>query len=645
MSEPGSKVQSNSGEQRAGQRLDSWKEIAAYLRRDVRTVQRWERGEGLPVHRHLHDKQGTVYAYQSELDEWWHGRQANSAVAETAAPTGGASQPAINAAALAAAQESHTRYWPWLLAAAVGVLLVAGISLLRQRIWPARSGQVTVAVLPFRDLNAAAPGQEYFAAGLSEEMMARLAQVAPGKLRVVRLTAAYRDRSLRQIGSEFKADYVLQGSVRRDGKRVAITAELQQVRDQSQVWAESYERDLRDVLGIQAEVAGAIARAISARLPAASQAAPQIEPAAYEAYLKGRYFWNKRSPESLLKAVDYFQQAIADQPDYAAAYSGLADCYGLLGSIPYAVLPPREAFPKAKAAAQKALALDPKLAEAHVSLGYVDLVYEWDAAGAERELQLALQLRPDYATAHQFYAYYLSATGRLDEAINERKRAQELDPLSPVITASLGEAYYLAAQFERSGDEYKKSLELDPDFSVGLINLGRTEIQMGRYAEAAHLFGNALKGREEDPGLLMLLGYDQALAGDGAAARARLQQLQRISQHRYVPALYMAAIYTGLGDKDQAFAWLQKAYDERCDYLVYLWTEPAARALRNDPRFAQLMARIPSTTDANSRFAATGAPRQGLRTRGKPRHRSLAGLCRLPARLRSHNLPAKGSCC
>lgn len=593
MSEPGSKVQSNSGEQRAGQRLDSWKEIAAYLRRDVRTVQRWERGEGLPVHRHLHDKQGTVYAYQSELDEWWHGREANSAVAETAAPTGGASQPAINAAALAAAEESHARYWPWLLAAAVGVLLVAGISLLRQRIWPARSGQVTVAVLPFRDLNAAAPGQEYFAAGLSEEMMARLAQVAPGKLRVVRLTAAYRDRSLRQIGSEFKADYVLQGSVRRDGKRVAITAELQQVRDQSQVWAESYERDLRDVLGIQAEVAGAIARAISARLPAASQAAPQIEPAAYEAYLKGRYFWNKRSPESLLKAVDYFQQAIADQPDYAAAYSGLADCYGLLGSIPYAVLPPREAFPKAKAAAQKALALDPKLAEAHVSLGYVDLVYEWDAAGAERELQLALQLRPDYATAHQFYAYYLSATGRLDEAINERKRAQELDPLSPVITASLGEAYYLAAQFERSGDEYKKSLELDPDFSVGLINLGRTEIQMGRYAEAAHLFGNALKGREEDPGLLMLLGYDLALAGDGAAARARLRQLQRISQHRYVPALYVAAIYTGLGDKDQAFAWLQKAYDERCDYLVYLWTEPAARALRNDPRFAQLMARIP----------------------------------------------------
>jgi TolB-like protein/Flp pilus assembly protein TadD len=599
MADTGSQLQSNSGEQRASARLDSWKEIAAYLRRDVRTVQRWERSEGLPVHRHLHDKQGTVYAYQSELDAWWHGRQ-------TTADPGMRGEPASVSATAAteaenrerAAQSAHP-HRRWTAPVVVALLLAIGLAgyVFRKRTLAPGPGKVTVAVLPFNDLNANDPEQQYFAAGLSEEMMARLAQVNPGRLRVVRLTAAYRDRSLRQIGDEFKADYVLDGSVRRAGNRVAIAGELLQIRDQSQVWADSYDRDLRDVLSIQSEVASAIARAVSGQLPSSTPNLPQLDPAAYEAYLKGRFFWNKRTPDDLLKAVAYFQRAVSRQPNYAAAYSGLADCYGLLGSVPYAVLPPREAFPKAKAAAEKALQLDPNLAEAHVSLSYVRLVYDWDAAGAESELRRALELRPDYATAHQFYGYYLSATGRLDQAIRERQRAQELDPLSPVITASLGEAYYLSGQFAKSIEQYKKSLELDPNFAIAIINMGRSEIQMGHHQAAAELFRSALKERPNDPGLLMLVGYDQGVAGDRSGARASLQQLERISPHRYVPALYMAAIHTGLGDKDQASQWLQKAYDERCDYLVYLWAEPAAQSLRSDPRFALLLSRIPLRHD------------------------------------------------
>ncbi|HSB76442.1 MAG TPA: hypothetical protein VLC12_12380, partial [Terriglobales bacterium] len=439
MEDPDSQAQAAKPGQGASQRLDSWTEIAAYLRRDVRTVQRWERNEGLPVHRHVHDKQGTVYAFPAELDAWWHGRQSKAEAGEAGAE---AASSTVEISTQRGAALLSRRWW---IALIPGLLLAAvvAVAVLRRRSTPPGERRLTVAVLPFKDLNAGDPEREYFAAGLSEEMMARLAQAAPGRLRVVPLTAAYRDKSLRQIGEDFKADYVLQGSVRRAGNGVAITGELLQVRDQSQVWADSYDRDLRDVLSMQAEVAKAIARATSLNLHVILPT-PQVDPAAYEDYLKGRYFWNKRTPESLFKAIDYFQQAVARQPSYAAPYSGLADCYGLLGSVPYAALPPREAFPKAKVAAERALELDPNLAEAHVSLGYIHLVYDWDAAGAESEMRRALELRPDYATAHQFYAYYLSATGRLDQAIAERQRAQELDPLSPVITASLGEAYYLA---------------------------------------------------------------------------------------------------------------------------------------------------------------------------------------------------------
>lgn len=588
MEDPDSQAQAAKPGQGASQRLDSWKEIAAHLRRDVRTVQRWERNEGLPVHRHVHDKQGTVYAFPAELDAWWHGRQSKAKAGETGA------EAATSTGEISAQRGTALLSRRWWIALIPGLVLAAvvAVSVLRRRSTPPGERRLTVAVLPFKDLNAGDPEREYFAAGLSEEMMARLAQAAPGRLRVVPLTAAYRDKSLRQIGEDFKADYVLQGSVRRAGNRVAITGELLQVRDQSQVWADSYDRDLRDVLSMQAEVAEAIARATSLNLHA-NLPTPQVDPAAYEDYLKGRYFWNKRTPESLFKAIDYFQQAVARQPSYAAPYSGLADCYGLLGSVPYAALPPREAFPKAKVAAERALELDPNLAEAHVSLGYIHLVYDWDAAGAESEMRRALELRPDYATAHQFYAYYLSATGRLDQAIAERQRAQELDPLSPVITASLGEAYYLAGDFDRSAQQYRKALELDPDFAIAQINLGRTEIRIRAYAAAARRFRTALNQRPDDAGLLMLLGYEQALSGDRAGASATRRELKRVSRRKFVPALYMAAIYAGLGDKNQALHYLQKAYEERCDYLVYLWIEPAAKPLRSDPRFVELMGHIP----------------------------------------------------
>ncbi len=585
--------QLGSSDRPASERLDSWKEIAAYLRREVRTVQRWERSEGLPVHRHLHEKLGTVYAYRSELDTWWHSRQAGIEKQEQSNQHVTSETPVE--APKTAKQNIHVSRLVFVtLAVAFTITIASNYGQIARWIehWrnPAPS-RVRVAVLPFKNLGGD-PDQQYFAAGLTDEMIARLSQVSPQKIRVVALNATYLDKPLREIGKEFQVGYVLKGSVRRAGGRVGVTGELIQVQDQTEVWAQSYERDLSDVLQIQSEIARAIASAISSKLPTSSTPAPQVDPEAYEAYLKGRYFWNKRTPESLTKAVQYFEHAIAKQPNYAAAHAGLADCYGLLGSVPYTALPPKAAFPKAEAAANRALEIDPNLAEAHVSLGYAKLVYEWDSSGAQREFQRALQLRPDNATAHQYYAYYLTAIGHLHDAIAERKKAQELDPLSPVITSALGEVLYLNRQFDAAIEQYQKSLELDPNFAIGLINLGRAYGQKGMHAQAKEIFHKALAAAGEDPGILMLLAYEDAITGDSVGAKEILSRLRQLSAGRYVPAAYIAVVYEGLGDKDQAFRWLSRAYDERCDYLVYLGSEPMGDKLRADRRYQQLLNRV-----------------------------------------------------
>jgi TolB-like protein/Flp pilus assembly protein TadD len=476
------------------------------------------------------------------------------------------------------------------------IIVAAGVAAVAARFWLQTPGGVprakmVLAVRPFRNMSGD-PGQDFVADGLTEEMITRLGQLHPEEMGVIRLSPAYASSTFDRIAKEVHANYVLEGSVRQSGKRVAITAQLIQVSDQTQVWGESYERDLQDVLSIQAEVASAIAGGVLNKLPHAHPLVRQVNREAYLAYLEGRYFWNKRTEEGFSKAITLFKRSIEIDPTYAPPYAGLADCYELLGSAPYSTLSPKEAFPQAEAAARKALELDPTLAEAHVPLGYSELVYEWNFPEAQKEFDKALQLRPGYATAHQFYGYYLTAMGKLDEAIVERKKAVELDPISPLLNSALAEAYYHARRFDVTIDESHKALELDPGYAIALVNIGRAYEQMGMHQQARDAFQKVLAFAPAEPAILALMGHEYAVSGDMAHANQILARLTELSRKKYVPAVYFALVYIGLDRKDDAFRWLNKAYDERCEYLVYLSSEPLADRLRGDPRFSGLLSRI-----------------------------------------------------
>lgn len=590
-------------------RLDSWKEIAAYLKKEVRTVQRWEKNSGLPVRRLAHGKQGTVFAYKLELDAWWQESQTtlqdeedkSNANATTIVEHSPVDHPSLEpppnhrpisrrAAETPADRIRHLRVLLLLVIVAAGVVAVA------LRVWRPNSGtapraRIILAVRPFKNMSGD-PGQDFVADGLTEEMISRLGQLHPDEMGVIRLSPAYASSGFDRIAKEVHANYILEGSVRQSGKRVAITAQLIQVSDQTQVWGASYERDLQDVLSIQAEVAGAITGGVLNKLPHAQPVSRQVNREAYLAYLEGRYFWNKRTEPGFAKAITLFQRSIEIDPTYAPPYAGLADCYELLGSAPYSTLTPKEAFPKAEAAARKALELDSTLAEAHVPLGYSQLVYEWNFPEAQKEFEKALQLRPGYATGHQFYGYYLTAMGNLDEAIAERKKAVELDPISPLLNSALGEAYYHARQFDVTIEENKKALELDPSYAIALVNTGRAYEQMGMHQQARDAFQKILAFAPEEPAILALMGHEYAVSGDELHADKILAKLKEISTRKYVPAVYFAVIYIGLNRKDEAFSWLDKAYEERCEYLVYLVSEPLADPLRDDPRFSRLLGRI-----------------------------------------------------
>ncbi|MFZ1139160.1 MAG: tetratricopeptide repeat protein [Candidatus Sulfotelmatobacter sp.] len=588
----------------ANDRLDSWKEIAAYLKKEVRTVQRWEKRLGLPVRRLVQGKQGTVFAYKSDLDSWWRESQSKIEDEEDKSDAG-ADSSGSNVVVLAhAVDQSDKTEKPdtqpdRLRRLAVLVLLVilgTAIPLsvfwpqIRNKIWPPVP-KMTLAVRPFKNMSGD-PGQDFVADGLTEEMITWLGQLHPDEMGVIRLSPAYALSDLDRIGKDVHANYVLEGGVRVSGQRVAITAQLFQVSDHTLVWGEAYERDLQDVLRIQAEVAGAIASGVLNKLPHAQPPIRQVNREAYLAYLQGRYFWNKRTEDGFAKAITMFRRSIEIDPTYAPSYAGLADCYELLGSAPYSTLTPKEAFPQAEAAARKALELDGTLAEAYVPLGYSQLVYEWNFPEARKDFERALQLRPGYATAHQFYGYYLTAMGKSAEAIAERKKAVELDPISPLLNSALGEAYYHARRFDVTIEQNKKALELDPHYAIALVNIGRAYEQMGMHQQARDAFQTILTAAPEDPAILSLLGHEYAVSGDKVNANRTLAKLTEISTRKYVPALYFATVYIGLNRKDDAFYWLDKAYDERCEYLVYLGTEPMADPLRSDPRFSRLLGRI-----------------------------------------------------
>jgi len=454
----------------------------------------------------------------------------------------------------------------------------------------------SIAVLPLANLSGD-PQQEYFADGMTEELIATLGKLSA--LRVISRTSVMRykktEKPLPQIARELNVDAVIEGSVLRAGDRVRITAQLIQAANDRHLWAESYERDLRDVLSLQSEVAQAIANEVKIKVTPDEQAqlagARPVDPDAHEAYLKGRYYFNKRTQEGLTKGIEYFGAAIAKDPGYALAYSGLADCYTLLGGI-YSLRPPKEALPRAEAAALKALEIDKAAAEPHTSLAMVRFWYEWDWAGAEREFKRAIEVDPRYSSAHQWYAWLLAATGRLEEAREETRRAQALDPLSLPVDTSAIYIFYLSREYDRAVEECRKALDLDPNFARAHSNCGLAYEAKGMYREAITEFEKAVTISGTRATYAGQLGHALAVSGEKGQALKILEELRERSKQTYVPAHEMAVICVGLGEKDQAFGWLRNAYEERSSWLPMLAVSPLFDGLRSDPRFQALLRRM-----------------------------------------------------
>jgi TolB-like protein/Tfp pilus assembly protein PilF len=483
------------------------------------------------------------------------------------------------------------------LAGIAAVLVGLNVANLRDRLFGRATAPriESLAVLPLANLSGD-PQQEYFADGMTEELITNLGKV--GALRVISRTSVMQykqtKKALPAIAQELNVDAVVEGSVLRSGNRVRITAQLIQAKAERHLWAESYERDLSDVLALQGEVAQAIANEIKIKVTPQEQVrfahARPVSPEAHEAYLKGRYYWNLRTEEGLKKGIEYFQQAIEKDPGYALAYAGLADSYAVMSA--WNLMAPKEGYPRAKAAAFKALEMDETLAEAHVSLGDARYVYDWDWAGAEKEYIRAIELNPGYATAHQWYAEYLSRMGRHNEAIAELKRARELDPLSLMSNAVGGFIFVCARRYDEAIAQCRRTLELNAGFYPAHLNLGWAYEQKKLYDEAITEYQKAKALQEGNPYLAADLARGYAAAGKRTEALKIVSNLRELSKQKYVSPYKVAQIYTVLGDFHQASVWLEKAYDERSYDLTYAKVDPTFDPMRSDPRFQDLLRRM-----------------------------------------------------
>ena len=453
----------------------------------------------------------------------------------------------------------------------------------------------SLAVLPLENLSGD-PAQEYFADGMTESLIARLAKI--GTLRVISRTSAMLYKGIRkplpEIARELKVDAIVEGSVLRSGEQVRITAQLIRAATDEHLWAETYDRDLRDILALQSEVARAIAQEIQVKLTPKEEASlaqcRTVNPAAYEAYLRGLHSWNKRSESGLKQGIEHFQRAIEEDPTYARAYTGLADCYSVLGWL--GLLSPKESFGRGKAAAVKALELEKDLAEAHCSLAYAQHHYDWDWASAQREFLRALDLNPGYATAHHWHALLQVSLGKYREAVAGMEKAQELDPLAPILRSALGFILYISRQYDGAVVELQNSIEAHPNWWIGHNWLGLAAAQQKRFPEALASCARAIELSDGIPLTVASLGYIQALSGDREAATGTLVRLRESAKRRYVMPYGIAALYAGMGDSEQALAWLEKAFQERSNLLCYLLTDPAFDSLRAHPRFQDLLKRI-----------------------------------------------------
>ncbi len=499
----------------------------------------------------------------------------------------------------AAVPQARPRWRSKGVLSAAGLVLAALVALAAWLVAFRGRGEAidSVAVLPFVN-SSADPNTEYLSDGITESIINSLAQLP--NLRVMARSTVFRykgkEADPQKVGRDLGVRAVLAGRLLQRGDTLVVQTELVDVAKGSQLWGEQYNRKLADIFAVQEDISRAISEKLRLRLTGEEKTRlarrPTTNSEAYQLYLQGRYWWNKRNPEALQKGLQFFQQAAEKDPGYALAYVGIADSYRILTSRGYDALPPREAMPKARAAALKALELDPVLGEAHVSLGDVLRIYDWDFPAAEREYKRAIQLSPGYPSAHHFYAVYLMSMGREEEAIAEERRALELDPLSLVMRHNLGRALAYAHRCDEAIAEERKVLDMDPNFSIAYNPLGSCLTGTGKKEAAV---AQLRKGLELSPGslsFLAFLGNAEARTGNRAEAMKILERLTELSKQRYIPAYYFAIVHAGLGQKEQAFTELEKAYQERSDFLLWLKIEESMESLRSDPRFADLVRRI-----------------------------------------------------
>lgn len=491
------------------------------------------------------------------------------------------------------------------LGVALTVVLVVGVSLVLA-FYESRKPVASVAapaqlksivVLPLENLSGD-KDQDYFADGMTDELIASLAKIK--KLRVISRRSAMEykgtHKSLSEIAKELKVDAVVEGTVVRAADRVRITAELVQVSTDRHLWADVYEGEINNILALQSRVAAAIVNEIRVNLTPEEQqqlaSAQLVNAQAYEDYLKGRYYWNKRSEEGLMKAVTYFQSATEKDSQYALASAGLADCYDLLATTIVGTMPAKEAAPRARAAALHALEIDNSLVDAQLTLASIKLNYDWDWKGAETGFRQVVQLNPDHATAHQRYSLYFAAMGDMQGSLQEIQRALTLDPLSLSINFSYGWRLYLARQYDRAIQQLKSTIDLDPDFVLAHLVLGQVYEEKGEYPKAVEELRKAVSLSPRSPLMLAGLARGEARAGDRPGAEKILARLNDMGKKQYVSPFYTALVYTGLGDSNQALSWLEEAYKDRSNGLIFIKVDPELDSLRALPRFKDLQRRM-----------------------------------------------------
>lgn len=565
-----------------GRRLESWKEIATYLGRDVTTVRRWEKREGLPVHRLHHSRLGSVYAYTAELDAWRQERDAGAATAGA-----GAKQ----------VRETASRGWPVITFVVLGMVLVGGLAW----VWHLRSTKLatnasssirSIAVLPLQNLSGNAE-QDYLADGMTEALIGRLSTIQG--LRVISRTSSMQFKGTRssvpEIARRLNVLAVVEGSVIRSGDRIRITAQLIHGETDVHLWSGTFDRELRDVLVLQSDVAQGIARQIEIALESQNSgpvAARVVAPAVYESYLKGRFELHKHSQAGLEEALRQFQAALDADPKFAPAYAGLAATHSELGTVFHGVSP-AEARPKVLAAARKALELDPDLAEAHVLLAET-LAGDWRWAESEAEHKRAIELSPSDAGAHVSFAHWFLCQGRTQEALSWARRAQELDPLA-LHGIEIGWTLFQSRRYDEAIRELRTVLTIEPENPSALWFLGFALIGAKQFDEAVQVLEKAASTSNRSSAVLGVLVHAYAGAGRRAEALRVLEELHRRRKAGYVPPAAFLNAYLGLGDTEEAFTWLERAAEERSNILQFLKVHPFFDPLRGDPRFAVFLRR------------------------------------------------------